>query len=652
MQQLDEQMLKRVFWILLAMIFVYMILSVPLYGITGDEITQWNYGRLVWGYVKSFGADKTILTDNYIVGKNLLYYGGFFDGFSAMLIDIFHPKDEFLVRHYWNALFGFTGILATGMLAKEFRGWLAAIVAVIFIFFTGRYFGEVFNNPKDAPFAATYALALYAMIIWLKNIENLKWKHTILMGLAIALCLSTRIGGLLLAAYLVLFYAVTVWQKKMLKSNAFKRSIIHLAVALVVGYFAALLWWPYALESPISNPLESLHVMSTYPLFVRMLFEGHRIDTSQVPWYYLPKWLMIGLPLYLLIGFTGGVLLVVKMTKKFQAPLLWTIIFAALFPVLYILYGKSLLYDGMRHVMFIIPPMVVLAALFFVYVFESLSRSAFKYSFAGIALVLVILPARFSFANHTNEYVYFNELAGGIKGAYGYYETDYYMNSLKQGYQWLLEHELKNRAAKDTAIVATNGAEPFVEYAKVSPVPFHAMYSRFYQKNQKNWDYAVYYGRFLDKEQLLNGYFPSSMAIHVITADGVPLCAILKNDPERNGYKGFEALGQKDAEHAVDYFNKAVAKYPDDMEIWDYLAQIYAQTNNIDAAQAAINKAMAISSLDVQTAFLAGEIAIQRKDYKKAVEIFSSLVDENPDMEEASKYLNEAQRLERGPGLH
>jgi len=137
MQPINEQMLKKIFWILLAAIFVYMLISVPLYGITGDEVTQWHYGNFVWDYIKSFGANKAILTDDFIQKKEMLYYGGFFDGFSAMLVSIFHPKDEFLFRHYWTALFGFTGIMATGLLAKEFRGWLAGILAVIFIFFTG-----------------------------------------------------------------------------------------------------------------------------------------------------------------------------------------------------------------------------------------------------------------------------------------------------------------------------------------------------------------------------------------------------------------------------------------------------------------------------------------------------------------------------------
>jgi len=643
MLQWNEQMLKRIFWVLLAVILVYMLISVPQYGITGDDITQWRYGGFVWDYIKTFGANKAVLTDDAVISKNMEYYGGFFDGFAAMLISIFHPKDEFLLRHIWATLFGFTGILATGLLAKEFRGWLAAILAVVFIFFTSRYLGESFNNPKDPPFAATYMLALYAMIVWLKNIENLKWKHSVLMGLAIALCLSTRIGGLLLVAYLFLFYAVTLWQKKLYKEKSFGNSVKHLLVAGFIGYFGAILWWPYALEAPLSNPLEALRVMSSYPLLVKMLFEGHRIMTSQVPWYYLPKWIMIGLPLYLLIGFLGGCVLIVKISKKFNTPFLWMVIFATIFPVLYILYQHAVLYDGLRHAMFIIPPMVVVAALFFDYMAEVITNKAARYAFAAVTLALIALPARFMFANQPNEYVYFNELEGGIKNAYGNYETDYYMNSIKQGYKWLIENELNKLPAKDTMVIATNCAEPFVEYAKISPIPFKVMYSRFYEKNQKNWDYAVYYSRFLDKEELQHGFFPSSMAIHVITADGVPLTTVLKNDPERNGYKGYTALQHNDIPSATEYFNKAVAKYPEDLELWTYLALIYRSTNNLPAAQNAINKAMAISKLDVQTESIAGEIALQSSDFKGAVQIFSDMMEEYPDMGEAYLGLGKAQ---------
>lgn len=640
--QLSDDVLKKIFWSLLAFIFVLMLFYTPQYGITGDDVTQYNYGKSVWAYISSFGKDKTAVTGRYLENTQTLY-GGFFDGVAAMMISIFHPKDEFLLRHYWVMLFGFLGFVMTGLLAKEFGGWRAAIISVIFLLFTARYFGEAFNNPKDTPFAASYILGLYAMIIWLKNIEKPTWKHTILMGLAIALCISIRIGGMLLVMYLGLFYIVMVWQKKLYKDKKLSATIKHLVVAGIVAYVGAILWWPFALESPLSNPMEALKVMSSYPLQIRMIFEGHRIDTSQLPWYYLPKWIMIGLPIYLLIGFISGSALVVFISRKFNAGLLWMVVFAAIFPIFYIIYNHSTVYDGMRHAMFTLPPMAVIAGLFYIFVFDIIKNNGARYAFAAIVVVLVALPARFMLANHPNEYVYFNELAGGIKGANGLYETDYYMNSIKQGFNWLLENRLKQLPGKDTMVIATNCMEPMQQYAKLSPVPVKLAYSRFYQKNQQNWDYGIYYGRFLDKGQLQNGYFPSSMAIHTITADGVTLCTIVQNDPERNGFKGYSAMKQNDAINSLTYFNKAVAKYPEDMEVWDNLALVYRATNDLANARKAVDKARAISTHDIQTANIAGEISLQQGDFNNALQIFSEILDENPDMAEAYLGLGQAQ---------
>ncbi|MCD6012530.1 MAG: tetratricopeptide repeat protein [Flavipsychrobacter sp.] len=642
MRYLTDDMLKKIFWSLLCVIFVVMIIYTPDYGICGDDVSQHNYGKSVWAYLSTFGGDKTAVTGKYLENTQTLY-GGFFDGTASMMISFFHPKDEFLFRHYWVMIFGFLGFLITGLLAKEFGGWRAAVVSVFLLFFVGRYFGEAFNNPKDIPFATTYILAVYAIVLWLKNIEQLKWKHTIYMALAVGLSLSIRIGGALLVAYLGLFYAVVVWQKKLYKDKKLSKSLKHLVVAGVIAYIGMVIWWPYALEDPLSNPFEALKIMSSYPAMIKMIFEGHRIDSSQIPWYYLPKWLSIGLPIYLLLGFIGGSALIMQLTRKFKNSFLWTIVFVVVFPVFYIVYNHSTLYDGLRHSLFIIPAMVIVATLFYIFVYDSIKSKALQYGVVALVVILIALPARFMFANHPNEYVYFNEIAGGIKNAYGIYETDYYMNSIKQGYKWLIERELNKRPANDTAIIATNCAEPFVEYEKISPLPFHTMYSRFYEKNQKDWDYAVYYGRFLDKEQLQNGYFPSSMAIHVIKADGVPLCTILKNDPERNGFKGFTAKQQNDLPSAINYFSKALTKYPEDMELWGELAETYARMGNLDSAQLFIDKALAISSLDLQTLFMAGQIAMQRRDFKKAEQVFTNITVEYPSMGQAYLQLGVAQ---------
>jgi hypothetical protein len=46
-------------------------------------------------------------------------------------------------------------------------------------------------------------------------------------------------------------------------------------------------------------------------------------------------------------------------------------------------------------------------------------------------------------SNHPNQYIYFNELYGGVEKAFGYYELDYYQNSGKVGTDWIKENVLK-----------------------------------------------------------------------------------------------------------------------------------------------------------------------------------------------------------------
>lgn len=597
-------------------ILVVMIMATPQYGATGDEITQWNYGKAVWNYFKTFGADKTALGgvhDAYIEKKKLQYYGGFFDGFSAMLADVFKPKNEFLLRHYWNMVFGFFGILFTGLLARRVANnrWSVGLLAMILIVLTPRFWGHSFNNPKDIPFATTSIIALYMIVMWLKNLDNLTWKRTILLGLAIALSLSIRIGGLLFLAYLVLFYIWQVWRLKLTGDVA--KHLKHLAVALLIGYFGAVLFWPYALEDPLSNPYEAYKVMADYPLGIRMLYEGQLNSITTLSNWYAVKMLGITLPLFLLIGLllTAGLLL--DKNARSAYPYLWMVLFAAVFPIAYIVYKHSVLYDGIRHILFVIPPIVVGTAVSIHYLVTRFQhRPAAKWVVIGITALLAALPARFMLANHPNQYVYFNELAGGVKGAYGHYETDYYMNSTKQAWDWLLknEPEAKNGLPSgDSLLLVTNTIDPITEdYLQVDKPKLRIGYSRFYEKNQQDWDYAIYFSRFLDREQLQHGYFPDGKAIHVIKADGVPLVAVYKNDKERDGFKGYQALQARNFPLAIAHLKRAASKYPQDMELFEQLSMAYAYNNQLDSAKWAADQALKVSSISINAVMLAAQI--------------------------------------------
>jgi len=642
----SERTLSRVFWGLLALILVFMFIMTPYHGITGDEVTQWKYGDFVWRYIKTFGGDKAVLNDPYITEKALQYYGGFYDGIAAMLTDIFKPKDPFLLRHYWNTVFGFFGILFAGLIAKEFSGWRAAIITIIFMVFTPRIFGEMFNNPKDIPFATGYLASLLCIIQWLKNLDAITWKRTTLLGLSIALAISVRVGGILVIAYLGLFYLVEMYRIKGFGSNIFGKSAIHLLAALVIGWIGACLFWPYALEDILGNPIEAIKVMSAYPLNITTLYEGAKIRTTEIPAGYLIKWISIGMPLFALIGFAGSLWFGFVYTKTQKNSFYLLLLFATLFPVFYIIYKKSVVYDGMRHILFVLPVIVVLAALFYDYLLTLFSgKKALQYAVGAVMILLVALPARFTFANMPNEYVYFNELEGGIRGAYGNYETDYYFNSLKGGFDWLLEHKLKDfkpTPGHDSVLLASNAPALMEQYVGMTGKPIKFVYVRYYQRGESDWDYGIFMSRFLDKEQLQNGYFPGGNPLHVITADGVPLTTVLENGPARNAIKGSEAMKTGSDSLAVRYFEAAVQHDPKDAEALRNLA-IAVFTIDRKKAQDAIAKAYAISSLDMNTAQTAGMIYLRSENFSKALEVFGKMKDDYPEEAEGWMGLGQAQ---------
>ncbi len=243
-----------------------------------------------------------------------------------------------------------------------------------------------------------------------------------------------------------------------------------------------------------------------------------------------------------------------------------------------------------------------------------------KYAITGLLVIGLLLPARWCIANHPNEIVYFNELVGGINGAYGHYETDYYMNSLKQAsYKLAKMKDLFN--TKDTIVVATNAIEPVIHYFSVINPKIVCSYIRYYQRYEKKWDYALIYTRFLDKDLLLNNHFPPANTIAVIKADNVPLCAIVQKDPEFLAYKANEFMKANNFDSAIVYFAKHLQKEPDDESSYDNYAIALANKSQLLAKEGRNSEAVtamndAINALNNKLKFTPDDLQTLDLQYK------------------------------------
>ena len=629
-----EASARKGFWLLCAVLFVAMMWMVPQFGNSGDEIFQWMYGRMVYNYFATFGHNREVFDSPASQIWMLRNYGGFFDLIVTILNKIVHPKDEYLLRHYLNALFAFPAFVFAGLLAKEVTGrWRTAIIALIFLVLTPRFWGECFNNPKDVPFAMSALFFSWALVRWLKGVGHPAKKDTVLVALSIALGISARPGGVLFITYFLFFAALYSHRQKLWAQ--WKPLGVHLAIACAAGYLGGCLFWPYALENPVLHPFRALKLMAKYPISIRLLFEGKFEYIANLPWYYGSKMVVITTPFIFLAGALLSAILALsaKVGSSYRkyVPVL---LFMILFPFLFMLARGSALYDGVRHLLFIIVTITVCAAIGMdELVFRLKGQKIFGTIIPIITLLLLLSPARFMARNHPYEYLYFNELVGGLPGAYTYYETDYYMHTPKEAYHWLLEHEGKAIFhAKDSLTLSTScSAEVNYNFIHVHPAPFKVIDEGFATQNRSNWDYGIFISRYLDGPAMRSGYWAEpSKIIHTIYADGVPICIILKNDSLRYGYKAWAAQEGGDYRTSANYGIKAVGQYPKDLEAWSNLARAYLGLNRLDSAQWASDHALALSGDNNVSVYYAGEIAFRQEDYRRALSIYQKFLKRYP----------------------
>ena len=591
---------KKIFLILSGLVIVLMPLLSSSYGQTGDEWIQIEYGKHIYNYF--FNGDMQALdySNKSFQMSHQEYYGGLFDFPMYLLHKWFPFVDILTLRHFFNALFGAMMMLFTGLLARRVSGkWMIGVLALLFIVFSPRVFGESMNNPKDIPYAAGFIVGIYFMVAFLQDMPRKAWRNVIGMSIGWGIAFGVRAaGGILLFAYIGLFVSLYYFFHKSFRESVtadnkklLKKSILQLFVVLVVGYVIGLVCWPWGLQAPIGNPLESLSGMTNRAVAISVLFEGAFVKSVEMPWYYEFKWIFISNPIVILLGATAFVLLLFKAKKKYGVWASVLVVFGALFPILYMIYKDSTVYDTWRHVFFVYPFWVIAAALAFDMATDYLKSEKMKMLPIGVA-VLALLPAIvWTVKEHPNQYVYFNEFVGGIEGAHGIYETEYYQNSGKQAADWIKKDS--EQETKSDEILVRSSMSDYGRYFRDSKdsVRLGGDYGKYNERHRLKWDYFVTYPRFKSAAVLENGIWPPRNAVHIVEAGGAPLCAVLKraSNASVEAYKAFE---QKDYALAVQKYEEYLQTDQYDENVYRFYAVSLASVGNVSGAIAATQQAI------------------------------------------------------------
>ena len=589
----ESSIYRLVFFIIAAALLIIMPIMSFDAGISGDENEHYVQSEKVLKYYTSFGKDTSSL-----VSPALRLYGQSFDLLSTVIIKTFDIDKIYETRHFINSLFGWLAILFTALIAVELVGWRAGIIGLFLMFISPGFLGHSFNNPKDIPFAMGYIMFLYYMIKWLKEMPRPSLKTSFMLALAVAIGISIRIGGLLSIAYFGLFVAMYfIFASGKFKDlfasqnlSTVKRAIVYVVGISLLGYFMGILFWPYGMEAPLKNPVKALSDMTNFAVSLRQIFEGKQVWSDNVPWYYLSKYILITVPVIVILGFVLFFRQFFIKQKNLSILLIFILFFALAFPLVYIIWKKSNVFGGWRHTMFVYPPMVAMAAIGIGQFFNVFKKKAFVYITIALVLVLSFNPIRHIMANYPHEYVYYNEIEGGVKKAYGNYELDYYVHSLKKASEWLKENAVKDAALTGKKIrVGAWITSPLQYYFRKDTAKFEVAFVRYYERGNTDWDYAIFVNMGINSAQLLNGAWPPANTIHTIDVDGKPICAILKRS-DKNDLLGAQAMQINDTSNAIRYFNKALQAVPTNEAVLLNLADVYTKIQKLDSADLTIKK--------------------------------------------------------------
>ncbi len=616
----NNNLLNKILFFSFIAVFAAMTIMSFFYGLSGDEVDMNEYGKAILKYFTSFGSDLSVFRTsdelnaakvyNYNRDNVIQYYGGLFDLICA-LVNTISPFDEYVTRHILNAWAGFMALFFAVKITKRIFGEQAALIALWLMFLSPFFLGHAMNNPKDIPFAATYIMAIYFMIQLFDRLPSPSKKDYLWAILSIGATINVRVGGILLIPYLVVFVAIIFIVKKYFQKEDV--SLMQYAKPVIItgalGYLAGSILWPYALQNPFSNPLNALSEMSNFKVNIRQLFEGSKVFSGELPITFLPKSFIITNSFVVLTGLALGMIFLWSFRKDKNAPILYFVFFTALFPLAYIIYSKSNVYHAWRHVLFIFPSIMVLVAFGWQSLIDFFDRMKIKLAGFAMLFFLTLEPIYFIASTFPNSVTYYNQIAGGTKGAYGNYEVDYYYNSLKQCAEWFKKNELPKYKKTDTIIILSNAAHLLTKYF---PVPENVIidYVRYPERNTKKWDYSIFHIALIPGEDIKNNTWLPASTLYKAQVQGKTLSAVIKR-PSHDDLKAYDYLQKNQVDSALASFKNYLLKDANNTSILNMVSNIYMQTDRAAEAEKYISESYKIDSSNMETKQMQGMMYLQ-----------------------------------------
>jgi hypothetical protein len=422
--------------VLIAALVVIALCTFKDYAISNDEGVQHHYGELIIAYYTSGFRDQGVFGF-----QNLYLYGGLFD-IAAVVLSHLVPIDPYDLRHILCALIGIGGIGASAATARLIAGPRAALIAAVGLSVCGAWYGTMFNHTKDIPFAAAMMGATLFLIRIARSLPSPRAGDIAAFGLLAGAALGIRVLGLLLVVYTgvaIVLYLPRPWLGHGRARWRFViESSLRLLPALLLAYVIMIPAWPWAALAPL-NPIRGLLAFSEFHYTIRTILAGQVYEMANTPRLYVPIYILIRVPLLTLSGAALAMLFALLPrraagAKQLQRRDIALVSLTVIFPLACQVICHGPAFTGLRHFLFVIPALATLAGIGLDTVATALATRGRLLVSGGLAVVTACLlwDAVTLVRLHPYEYLFYNNVVGGLEGASRRYDLDYWFSSMPE----------------------------------------------------------------------------------------------------------------------------------------------------------------------------------------------------------------------------
>jgi hypothetical protein len=418
------------------------------YGFTVDEFNADDYGPKALAWYTSGFVDRSHFET---VEFSLWYYGPWFQMLTAY-VQSFDFVDRITVRHAMTFLVGLAGIAALLPLGRLAGGRWVGLAAIALCLLTGYVYGSLFFTPIDVPFLAAMTWATLAIVVMTRHALP-SWGATIAAGLLSGLAIATRTGGIITHVYLLAALLLCAAEVFARDGRLTPRYLLSFAArygaAVALAWVVAFALWPWL---QVGNPLAQFKIalvhFATIPTSFEFVHWGEQISTGALPRSYIPAQLLVRLPeaflVLLAVACLHAIVAAARLAREafaksrtergagMRAAILTlareramlTGALAVVLPLGFLILQRATMYDGVRHVLFVIPILAVVAGLGWRTLLPLLKRAPVVSALVVGAYVGGMIATLTTL--HPLEYVAMNAFAGGTRGAYDKFELDYW----------------------------------------------------------------------------------------------------------------------------------------------------------------------------------------------------------------------------------